>query len=163
MVRNSYKFGDSINAYKWDRKATYLSYFNKFAEAFHVRETLVKEGYLGVTSAAIQGTYDKNGTATKISRLWDDLVDVRSDHSRRAILAAQTEFSQLSGSSLHDFYSFLGGRMSGASDTIGIGDGTLAVAFDSSQLDVDTYANLSVSGTAMPIGKYQCLITMRLA
>lgn len=48
MVRNSYKFGDSINAFKWDRKATYSSYFAKFAEAFAVREKLVKEGYLGV-------------------------------------------------------------------------------------------------------------------
>lgn len=110
----------------------------------------------------IQGTYDKNGAATKISRLWDDIILKRTS-GYRAVLAAQTEFTKLSGSSLHDFYSILGGRMSGASDSLGIGSGTLSVAYDSSDLTTTSYSDLSVSGDTMVIKKYQCLITLRTA
>jgi type I pullulanase len=162
MVRNSYKFSDAVNSYKWNRKATFKSYFDRFAAAFKERSALVKEGYLGVDYSAIQGTYSKNGTNYKYSRLWDDLIKQDSGGAYRAVLAAQTEFSQIAGSSLKDFYSFLGGRMSGASDSIGIGNGTLEVLYDSTGT-LASGASIAVTTTSLAIGKYQCLIVRRTA
>jgi len=164
MVRNSYKYGDAINAFQWDRKLTYQSYFTKFAEAFKTRSSLVKEGYLGVSYDAIQGTYTSGMSTLKYSRLWDDMVKTDSN-GHRAILAAQTEFSKMPSASLKDFYSILGGRMNGTSDTLGIGAGTLEVVYDST----GTYqsgATLSdplLASNAMSVGTYQHLILRRLA
>lgn len=164
MVRNSYKYGDALNSFKWDRKVTYKAYFDKFAEAFQTRNTLVKEGYLGVSYEAIQGSYSANGTSYKYSRLWDDMVKTTSE-GHRAILAAQTEFSKMSGSTLKDFYSILGGRMTGDSDLLGIGNGTLEVLYDSTGTYAAgaTVSDTNLANNAIRIGKYQCLILKRLA
>lgn len=41
LVRNSYQYGDAVNSYKWDRKATYFTYYDKIREASHLRNELM--------------------------------------------------------------------------------------------------------------------------
>lgn len=160
LVRNSYKYGDAVNAYKWDRKATYHDQFLRYKTAVQQRNALLKEGYLGVDYSLIQGSYSQNGTSYKYTRLWDDMISVSSS-GHRAILAAQTEFSKnASTSSLKDFYIFLGGRMTNASDTIGIGNGTFEVLYDSTGANA-VGSSLTRSDNLLPISKYQCLVVRR--
>ena len=41
LVRNGYKYGDNVNAFKWDRKVKYLDYFNAIKEASLLRNEQV--------------------------------------------------------------------------------------------------------------------------
>lgn len=158
LVRNSYAFGDEVNAYKWDRKITFNSFYKKYAEATSTRKDLVASGVLGADyGTVIQGTYTKDGNTVKVTRLWDDMVNV-TDGKHRAILAAQTEWSKLD-SSKKDVYVFLGGRMSGSSATIGCGSGTLKVLYSTSR---DKGSSIEVKDNALSIGKYEMLIAERI-
>jgi pullulanase/glycogen debranching enzyme len=158
LIRNSYAYGDAVNSFKWERKASYETYFQQYAAACQERATLLKEGYLGVSYDLIQGTY---GSGTKVSRLWDDMWDA-SATPHRSVIAAQTEFSKASGSTLKDFYVILGGRMSGASQSLGIGSGNCEVLYDSTG-NLSTGSTLTIDNNAMDVAYYQCLVLRRLS
>jgi len=159
LIRNSYAYGDAVNSYKWDRKITFNSYFKKYAEATTTRKELVASGVLGADySTVIQGTYIKDGTSTKVTRLWDDMVDTSSG-SHRAILAAQSEWSKIDATK-KDVYVFLGGRMSGNSSSIGCGSGTLKVLYSTVR---EKGSTITVSDDSFQIGKYEMLIAERIA
>jgi pullulanase len=145
MVRNSYQYGDGVNAFKWDRKLANYDYFCKFAEAFKERKALVTAGLMGVEQPMI---------SSNKSELWGSVIV--NGAPTQAIVAAQTHFSD------GDFYVFLGGRMDGATENLSIGNGTLSVLYDSASLH-DAGSNLAISSGALAIGKYEFLVARRLS
>lgn len=52
LVRNSYKYGDKVNAFKWDRMLANLSWVNKFKEALAVRKDMMGK-YVGLSQNEI--------------------------------------------------------------------------------------------------------------
>lgn len=52
LVRNSYKYGDSVNGYDWSRKVDNIEYFNKFKEAIALRKKYYGT-YLGMSQSDI--------------------------------------------------------------------------------------------------------------
>lgn len=161
LVRNSYQYGDSVNAFDWSRKVKYLSYFDKIKEAISTRKALVKEGRLGVSNNAIQGSYkDNDGNTKKYSRLWDDLVQRDASNLLRPVLAAQTEFSKMPASTKLDVYSFLGGRMNEDESIIGIGNGKLRVLYGSKRNKGDI---IEISDYKLAISKHEMLFVERIA
>lgn len=148
LIRNSYSYGDAVNSFKWDRKALYKDFYEKYREAVHARRALIEEGYLAVSyEDVVQGEYQDGDRTIKVSRLWDDLISRGSYDGvtgLRPILAAQTEWSRID-SSKSDMYFFLGGRMNNSEMIdIGIGAGTLEVVY-STRRDAGTTMDVTNS------------------
>ena len=163
LVRNSYAYGDEVNSYKWDRKVEFKEYFDKYAEAIHTRQSLIEEGILGVSDEVIQGSYQSGDAQMKYSRLWDSLTERGSycgkDNVLRPVLAAQTEFTKIDGSTLPDVYSFLGGRMNDTpSCKIGIGSGELRVLYGTNR---EAGSTITVTNS-LDVGCYEFLFVARV-
>lgn len=47
LVRNSYTWGDEVNAYHWDRKAKFYDEYLRYVDAIKMRNDLIDSGYLG--------------------------------------------------------------------------------------------------------------------
>ncbi len=64
LVRNSYKYGDEVNAFDWSRKVDNEEYFDKFKEAIALRKSSFGT-YLGMSQEEIEngGTTCLGGTA----------------------------------------------------------------------------------------------------
>lgn len=56
VVRNSYKYGDAVNAFQWDRKLKYAEQFKKLAEAIAFRNANLG-GYFGKYNGVVDTDY----------------------------------------------------------------------------------------------------------
>jgi pullulanase/glycogen debranching enzyme len=104
LIRNSYMYGDDVNSFKWDRKITYKSYFDKIAESFQVRNSLMGTIFGYATKALVDSkisTWTPNGAGVA------------------CIAAANNGYAM-----------FMGGEMSGASLDMG-GTGSYTVVYSS--------------------------------
>lgn len=68
ISHNSYMAGDSVNAYQWQNKITYQSYFDRYAEAIALRKSY--NGFR-LASAANIGRQYVQGDATIRMGFWD--------------------------------------------------------------------------------------------
>jgi len=132
LVRNSYMYGDEVNSFKWDRKVTYYSYFQKFQAACLARSTY-KADILG-------RQYDATSSwgAKGISG-WESAIN----HGCGIAY-------QMSDDTSHYYFGFLLGRInsgsygsSGGTTNIGMGNGTYKIIYDS----YGRTGNIVVSGS----------------
>ena len=54
LIRNSYCYGDAVNAFQWDRKALYKDFYEKYREAVHARRELIEEGFVREIVSKVQ-------------------------------------------------------------------------------------------------------------
>jgi len=123
LMRNSYMYGDAVNSFKWDRKVTYNSYFEKFKEASVARSeqvsTILGRHYDATSQWGAQGVSG-----------WSDAID----HGCGVAY-------QMLDNTAHYAYSFLIGRVNssnyasaGGSVQVGMGAGTYKIIYSSSLL-----------------------------
>lgn len=161
LIRNSYAYGDAVNSYKWDRKAEFKDYFDKYAEACQTRARLLDEGILGVDYDTIQGSYTSDwGTELKYTRCWDDMVSPLTSGGYREVLAVQTEFSKMPSGG-NDVYVVLGGRMNGETRSLGMGQGQLEVLY-STTAEAGSTISVGASNT-IDVSEYQMMIVRRIS
>ena len=144
LVRNSYKYGDEVNSYKWDRKADNLAYFNRFADLFKLR---AKE--MGNTLGQNIDDVKKN-----LSYCWssDDLQP-----GSRIIAGGFTGKKDSK-----NVYLFLANDLGAASDTMGIGNGQVEVLYSSTGGHT-VGSKISITNYKITVNKYECLIVRRLS
>ena len=61
LVRNSYKYGDKVNAFRWDRMLANIKWVNKVKEALAVRKDMMGK-YLGLSQSDIESKVTCLGT-----------------------------------------------------------------------------------------------------
>ncbi len=114
LVRNSYKYGDKVNAFQWDRKVKYKTLYEGVKNLVQTRKALMGN-VLGQTQAQIDA--DK-------TYCWSYKSLCGEEAPSLPILAG-------GASGIKDgkqYYAFLGGRCSG-NPSIGIGNGTYEIVY----------------------------------
>lgn len=114
LVRNSYKYGDNVNAFDWSRKARYENLYKAVKDLVHLRNDLMGN-VLGQTQAQIDAgqTYCWS---------YNDLCGESSGD--QPILAGGAQGIKDG----KQYYAFLGGRAS-SNPSIGIGNGRYKVVY----------------------------------
>jgi len=120
LVRNSYAYGDEVNAFKWDRKVAYYSYFQKFQAACLARDAS-KADILGRQYDATSKWGAKGITG------WNDPI------THGCGIAYQ-----MNDDTSHYYFGFLIGRINsaaygstGGTTNVGMGNGTYKIVYDS--------------------------------
>ena len=161
LVRNSYKYGDAVNSFKWDRKAdaTVNKYYNKVKEAVALRKAQMGNA-LGQSLAQILGQDGKGGKVTPEGGqpycddgtwCWDynDLFDGEGK-SKTSIIAAGF-IGQKDGKGI---YMLLNKGVENAS--IGIGNGNVKVLYSSTGR-----TSATISDNSIKLDQFECLIIQR--
>lgn len=64
LVRNSYKYGDDVNSFKWDRKVKYNTYYQRVKDAIHARKdnmaNLFGRSYEEIKDRKINNVFDSS-------------------------------------------------------------------------------------------------------
>ena len=119
LMRNSYRYGDAVNSFKWDRKITYNPYYELLKKAGLARAASLKDilgrGYDATSPWGASGVTG-----------WNDAID------HGCGIAYQM------GTSSNYYYGFLLGRINatnylsaGGSTQIGMGSGTYQIVYSS--------------------------------
>lgn len=142
LVRNSYKYGDAVNSFKWDRKAANVDYFNRFKALFELRS---KE--MGNTLGQSKTQVDNGQTWC-----WD-----HTDLQPGTRILAGGFIGQKDSKGV---YLFLANDLGAASGTTGIGNGSFQVLYSSNGKH-SAGSSFSVSDNRITVYKYECLIVRR--
>ena len=96
LVRNGYQYGDKVNSFKWDRKLTYKSYYEKIKEASLLRNSLrgnlLARPYAEIAGRTVNNVFD--------SVYWNE-------HGQLVACYLQ---GKMDGA---NYYMLIGGRLSG--------------------------------------------------
>jgi type I pullulanase len=118
LMRNSYMYGDEVNSYKWDRKETYKGYFDKYAEATNLRNSLMGS-VTGLSQTMISSQVSPWGSAG-------------SGYSEFATLAQSSAVMCFNNkTSSNEYYIFMSSGYASATTDVSIGSGSLEVVYDS--------------------------------
>ncbi len=142
LVRNSYKYGDDVNAFQWDRKVKFKDECARFAALIKLRNAEMGNS-LGMNAALVKASE---------AYCWSS-----TDLPAGSTVIAGGMNGQKDGNPV---YVFLGNRYS--SGTIGIGNGTVKVLFDSTGAR-KVGSTITISNYKMPVNKLQCLIVRRVS
>ena len=143
LVRNSYKYGDAVNAFDWSRKATYKANYEHVKEMVQLRAAQMGNA-LGQTKAQIAA-----GGTTCWS--YDDLFD--GDGKSKTDLLAGFYKGQKDGGTYYIFVNK--GNVDPA--TIGIGNGSYEVIYSSNGKHTKGEV-FEVTNNLMGAYKLECLI-----
>ena len=123
LVRNSYKYGDKVNAFDYTRLARYESEYNKVKEVIALRNEMLENGALGRNKDELG-----DGKAT----MWGDTVN--GVNPTEPIIAAYMKGAKNN----RDYYVVLSGRetpeSSGGWNNIGVGECTIVVDYSSNNI-----------------------------
>ena len=152
LVRNSYKYGDAVNSFKWDRKANeeVLKRCQAIADVIHLREHEMGNS-LGQNIAQIE-----NEGATCWS--YNDLFN--TDGSSKTDLIAGHFKGQQDGKPVYIFTNKGNGQAS-----IGIGNGTMEVLY-SSLGDRSSFVvggQKVITNNTITLDKYETLVVRQVA
>lgn len=144
LIRNSYAYGDKVNAIQWSRKANALVHANylKIAEAAALRKTMIGDT-LGMSYSDVSA-----GKAT----MWGSLS------TNTLVTAAYMRGRQ----SQADYYVLLGGNMSADWSGISIANGTLQVVYSSNGMHTKD-DSITITNGSIGAGKYELLLVKRNA
>ncbi len=145
LVRNSYKYGDKVNAFQWDRKVKYKALYEGVKNLVQTRKSLMGD-VLGQTQAKIDAekTYCWS---------YDDLCGATSGDL--PILAGGA-FSN-SGTA---YYAIMGGRCSG-NPSIGIGNGTYEIVYANKYHTIG--GSFQITNNLIAVEPYEFLIIKQTA
>ena len=155
LVRNSYKYGDSVNSYKWDRKAdpTVNKYYQKWVQFVQLRKAEMGNT-LGQTEAQITA----GGTTC-----WNykDLFNV---NEQGEIISSKTDLlaGAFKGADGKYIYIFINKGNDATNHSIGIGNGTFQTLLNTTDNSAHG-ATFSISDNTITLGKFECLIVRQTA
>ena len=147
LVRNSYKYGDAVNSFKWDRLSNEMvaTYYAKFKELVHTR------------ISEMGNTLGQDKAAIKRDDTWcwnyKDLFN--EDGSTKTSVIAAGFIGQTDGKGV---YMLANKGVENAG--IGIGNGDFEVLYSSTG---DHSGNFSIGDNWIGVGQYECLIIRRLS
>ena len=148
LVRNSYKYGDAVNAFKWDRKAnpTVNKYYEKIKDM-----VLLRQAEMGNTLGQSE-TQIKNDGCTCWS--YDDLFykDENDNVKAKTDLLAGAYKGQKDGK-----YAYIFVNKGNGDASISIGNGTMTVLYSSTG-DHDTGSKITISNNTITAKKFETLI-----
>ena len=130
LVRNGYQYGDAVNAYKWDRKAKYITEVNKVKEAIAKRQELINSGVLG--------------------KKFSDMPE-----ASHYIFGSTTEGSNcVLASMVGDYIFAIGGRQDGP--TMGCGNGNYKVVYSSGGHTIGSDYN--ITNSLLGLSRFEVLV-----
>lgn len=148
LVRNSYKYGDAVNAFDWSRKATYKAQY-----AYMKSLVALRNSEMGNTLGQTKTQIAAGGTTCWS---YEDLFDEQGQ-SKTDLLAGHFHGQKDSGT----YYIFLN---KGNQDiaTIGIGNGSYKVLYSSNGKHT-VGETFTVSNNLMGAYKLECLIVKQVS
>jgi len=150
LVRNSYKYGDAVNSFKWDRKAdpTVAKYYGKIKDMVALRKA-----EMGNTlGQSMEQVVNEGTTCWSYNDLFNE------DGSSKTDLLAGHYKSQKDGSATYIFVNK--GNVDEA--FIGIGNGTMKVLYSSTG-DHEVGSNIQITDNKIGAKKFECLIVRQVA
>ena len=146
LVRNSYKYGDAVNAFDWSRKKTYATHYNQMKAAVAVRNSLMGNAF-GQSKAQVAA-----GGTTCWS--YDDLFNPEHPTDLMAgFYKGQTDAKT--------YYIFIN-KGNKDMDTIGIGNGSYEVIYSSNATHT-VGQTFTVDNNLMGAFKLECLLVKQVA
>ena len=146
LVRNSYKYGDAVNSFKWDRKAdaTIAKYYNSIKEMVKLRQSEMRNT-LGQTESQI-----KNDGTTCWS--YKDLFN-EDDGSSRTDLLAGAYKGQKDGK-----YAYIFVNKGNGAASIGIGNGTMEVLYGTPASGKKAGDIITITNNTISVPKFGAII-----
>jgi type I pullulanase len=139
LVRNSYMYGDAVNSFKWDRKATFNKYYLKYQKACELRTT-----YANLVS------YNKSEVDSMISP-WGELGD-------KLWTCVAINNKTANGT----YYVMLGGECSGTYTDVPFGSETIKTLFSSNDAHTAGESFQPQNGV-LGIGKWEFCLFEKVA
>ncbi len=146
LVRNSYKYGDAVNAFDWSRKKTYATHYNQMKAAVAVRNSLMGNAF-GQSKAQVAA-----GGTTCWS--YNDLFNPEHPTDLMAGFYQGQKDSKT-------YYIFIN-KGNKDMDTIGIGNGSYEVLYSSNATHT-VGQTFTVDNNLMGAFKLECLLVKQVA
>jgi len=146
LVRNSYKYGDAVNAFDWSRKKTYATHYNQMKAAVAVRNSLMGNAF-GQSKAQVAA-----GGTTCWS--YNDLFNPEHPTDLMAGFYQGQKDSKT-------YYIFIN-KGNKDMDTIGIGNGSYEVLYSSNGKHT-VGQTFTVNNNLMGAYKLECLLVKQVA
>ncbi|MDY6094174.1 MAG: alpha-amylase family glycosyl hydrolase, partial [Candidatus Enteromonas sp.] len=140
LVRNSYQYGDEVNSYKWDRKATYYSYYSKIQEASLLRQEILGN-ILGRTYSEIKDRKANNVFGTTYE----------NEHGPMVAVYLQGKLDAA------DYYLCFAGRADTDWTDLGCGNCDIEVLYSSTGVH-ESGQKFSITNGKLGAGKYEVLL-----
>ncbi len=144
LVRNSYKYGDAVNSFKWDRliDTTVDKYYQKFVEMVALRNKEMGNT-LGQTEAQIK---NDGCTCWNYNDLFDDQKNPKTD----VIAGAYKGYSD-------DKSAYIFANKGNGAASIGFGNGTYTVLYSSNN-EHPVGQDIVIDSSSIQIAKFETLI-----
>ena len=153
LVRNSYKYGDAVNAYKWDRKAdpTVNKYYQEWVKAVKLRGA-----EMGNTLGQSKTEISAGGTTC-----WN-YTDLFNVNEKGEIISSKTDVlaGAFKGKDGKYVYIFLNKGNDDTNHSIGIGNGSFETLLSTTGAHPATF---QITNNSIEIGKFECLIVRQTA